>query len=117
MTLAPPSASNEIPPCVLQCLTQAALSTGCGMEDKHCACTNISFQEGSRTCIKSNCSPLEQAAAAVLQDRRCAAVSSTSPTTSTAPPSSTLSIANSGCVRVNFGWVAIAGALGLAVGF
>lgn len=104
--------------------------------DRTCACTNASFQQASRSCIKSSCSPLEQAAAVVLQDKQCATgayrrvfirhpcvlmpllVSSMSLTTQTAPATVASNVAVTvGFEGVNCGWVAVVVALCLVVGF
>ncbi|KAF5345579.1 hypothetical protein D9756_011036 [Leucocoprinus leucothites] len=82
--------STSIPPCVLQCLTQAAQAADCGMMDRTCACTNALFQRTSLSCIQSGCLPLDQATATILQEEQCRTVSSAmNPTTQTVPASTT----------------------------
>jgi len=152
--------NSNIPPCVLQCLTQSAQVAGCetyvwidfwGLTvawtpvviyrmSKTCACTSASFQQAGRTCLQSNCSSLDQASAALLQENQCttgtwlilsfiswflmrtiiAPASSTASSTSQIVPIST-TLPNDaltvGYAIGNVGWVAVAGALSIIVAF
>ncbi|KAF5345582.1 hypothetical protein D9756_011039 [Leucocoprinus leucothites] len=111
--------STSIPPCVLQCLTQAAQAAGCGMTDRICACTNASFQHASLSCLQSGCPPLDQATAAVLQEEQCR--TAMNPTTQIMPASTTSpNVATTitiGTGAGSIGWVLIAGGLGFVVAF
>lgn len=112
----------NIPPCILQCLTEAARVVGCGTMDKTCACNSIWFQQTSRTCLQSKCSPLDQAAATLLQENQCtnATTSSTMSLTTQTEPVSTTSPNDAltfGYGVGNLGWVVVAGALGIIVAF
>lgn len=108
--------------------------------DKTCACNSIWFQQTSRTCLQSKCSPLDQAAATLLQENQCtngmylvpflssqfpdciivATTSSTMSLTTQTEPVSTTSPNDAltfGYGVGNLGWVVVAGALGIIVAF
>ena len=105
-----------------------------------CACTSASFQQAGRTCLQSNCSSLDQATAALLQENQCTtgtwlvlsfiswllmrtiiavASGTASPTTQIVPISTTLpnDALTVGYAIGNVGWVAVAGALSIIVAF
>ncbi|KAG5635475.1 hypothetical protein H0H81_011093 [Sphagnurus paluster] len=72
-----PTDTSGISACVLTCVTTAATDNGCtSFTDLECVCTNQAFQQAAATCLQTNCTAADQAAAMALQSSQCAAVSS-----------------------------------------
>ncbi|KAF8872897.1 hypothetical protein BD779DRAFT_1571408 [Infundibulicybe gibba] len=73
---AAPSGSDTsgISPCIIQCVSQAAMSAGCtGPTDLQCVCTNTAFQTAAATCLTTTCTPADVTAAQALQATECGA--------------------------------------------
>ncbi|KAG8687991.1 hypothetical protein FRC09_013167 [Ceratobasidium sp. 395] len=81
-----PIPTDQVPPCVLQCTTQAASTAGCsGIADTGCICNSSDFLQAATGCITTKCTTEEQAAAIQLQSQLCA----NAPTDTSAAPSAT----------------------------
>ncbi|KAG8769821.1 hypothetical protein FRC12_004723 [Ceratobasidium sp. 428] len=96
----PPIPTDQIPPCIYKCTSDAATAAGCSSNaDVNCICTSDKFLTAATQCILSGCSAQDQAAALTLQDQLCAAVtgSSAAPSaTATETPTPTPSASASG---------------------
>ncbi|KAI7861259.1 hypothetical protein K492DRAFT_139311 [Lichtheimia hyalospora FSU 10163] len=66
---------NNMNPCVLQCVTQAASQGGCSsFTDISCVCTSTEFQSATLQCLTSTCTPEDQQLALSLQQQQCSTI-------------------------------------------
>ncbi|KJA24826.1 hypothetical protein HYPSUDRAFT_65146 [Hypholoma sublateritium FD-334 SS-4] len=108
---------NEIkqtPPCILNCIVNAAAEAGCplNVENATCECASPQFQNSSSICLNKFCTGDEIKAAADMQAKKCSTASlnssgmnTTNSTTSNPPTqanfrSAALVLTNSGVVSV-----------------
>ncbi|KII88863.1 hypothetical protein PLICRDRAFT_588054 [Plicaturopsis crispa FD-325 SS-3] len=97
-----PSSSGLSDPCILQCVTTAASQGGCSSaSDLTCICSSAAFQSAAESCLKSNCSSVEQAAALQLQQSECASVSSSAASGSGSATSTSASVIPSSSTAAN----------------
>ncbi|CAE6492869.1 hypothetical protein RSOLAG22IIIB_13852 [Rhizoctonia solani] len=69
---APPINTSNIPPCVLQCGTEAAQNSGCSsILDFACLCSSTKFQTAALQCLQSKCTVEEQQAGVTLEQQFC----------------------------------------------
>ncbi|KAJ8587679.1 hypothetical protein M405DRAFT_934573 [Rhizopogon salebrosus TDB-379] len=95
---------SGLTPCIIQCSSQAAASSGCSSYiDLTCVCSSSAFQTAAGACLQANCTAADIQAATQIQTTECSSLTSNSTTTtsssatlaSTASHSSSTSLSSS----------------------
>ncbi|SPJ79070.1 uncharacterized protein FTOL_07461 [Fusarium torulosum] len=72
-TLAQSMGGSVLPVCAQQCALEAIQASNCQSADPSCVCKSANFASDFVTCVRSNCSPAESAAAIATGLQLCAA--------------------------------------------